>query len=295
VVRVKTNSPLPIVYLNGDFCRLEDASISVLDRGFLFGDGIYEIIPVYRGMPLQPDRHLARLSYGLNAISIEDPLGRDGWTSLITDLIARNGEADVAVYLQVTRGTPDYRDHAFPAHTKPTAFAMCTPLPELKPELTEKGIAAITRADNRWDRCDIKSISLLANVLLRQEAVNAGVAETILYDGDLIAEGSASSVFAVIGGKIITPPDGPEILPGTTRDLVLDLAAADDLTARFAEISRTQLAGADEIWLASSLRELLPVTLLDTRPVGTGKPGPVFRRVYQLYQEHKRRMPEQAA
>ena len=192
----------------------------MLDRGFIYGDGIYEIIPVYGGIPLRPEKHITRLINGLDAISIDDPAGRDGWERLIADLVSVNGGGDVSVYIQVTRGAPDSRDHAFPANTAPTVFAMCAPLPRLDPTLIEKGVTAVTREDTRWARCDIKSTSLLANVLLRQEAVNAGAAETILYSGDYITEGSASSVFAVIDGLIITTPDSAKILPGTTRDLI---------------------------------------------------------------------------
>ncbi|MDH3767630.1 MAG: aminotransferase class IV [Gammaproteobacteria bacterium] len=295
MVRIATKSPLPTVWLNGAMCKIDDAHISVLDRGFLFGDGIYEIIPVYRGVPLQPKKHIHRLLAGLNAISIDDPMGQARWLQMVTDLIAINGVSDVSVYIQVTRGAPTYRDHAFPADITPTVYAMCTPLPELNPDLIKKGIAAIVRPDTRWARRDIKSISLLANVLLRQEAVHEGVAETILCDGDYVTEGSASSVFAVIEDTIMTPPNGTAILPGTTRDLIMDLAAENQLPARSAELTRTQLFQAKEVWLCSSLRELLPVCRLDGNPVSDGRPGPLFRRMYELFQKHKRRLRGQAA
>ena len=295
MVRVTNNAPLPTVWLNGGLCRIEDARISVLDRGFIYGDGIYEIIPVYGGIPLRPEKHIARLVSGLDAVSIDDPAGSDGWEKLITDLVAVNGGGDVSVYIQVTRGAPASRDHAFPTDTAPTVFAMCAPLPKLDPALNQKGVTAITREDTRWARCDIKSTSLIANVLLRQEAVNAGAAETILYHGDYITEGSASSVFAVIDGLIVTTPDGPEILPGTTRDLVTELATGAGLPTRARPLGRTELMQADEVWLCSSLREVLPVTVLDDTPVADGQPGPLFRQIYELYQDCKRRLPEQTA
>lgn len=286
---------MPTVWLNDGLCRIEDAHISVLDRGFIYGDGIYEILPVYNGKPLRPENHLARLRNGLAAIRIDDPIGTDGWNRLITDLVAINGGGNVSVYIQVTRGAPGFRDHAFPVDIRPTVFVMCVPLPDLSPALTEEGVVAITREDTRWARCDIKSTSLLANVLLRQEAVESGAAETILYDGDIITEGSASSVFAVVNGVIVTTPDGPDILPGTTRDLVIELATQNKLSTDARPLTRSELANADEVWLCSSIRELLPVTTLDGKPVADGKPGSVFRQVYGLYQDCKRALTEQPA
>ncbi|MBT8137238.1 MAG: aminotransferase class IV [Gammaproteobacteria bacterium] len=281
--------PLPVIYFNGGYCGLQDAKVSVLDRGFLYGDGIYEIIPVFDHKPLEPQRHVTRLQNGLAAIRIDDPLDTAGWHELITGIVAKNDVADVSVYIQITRGAPDYRDHAFPANTAPTVLAMCSPLPQLDPGMISNGVKAVTRPDSRWARCDIKSVSLLANVLLRQEAVDAGAAETILYRDDFITEGSASSVFAVFGDAIVTPEDGAEILPGTTRDLILELASNAGLKARFGTVTRQQLRDADEVWLCSSLRELLPVTTLDDRAVGDGRPGTVFAQTYKLYQYHKQR------
>lgn len=294
MVRVTTNNPLPTVWLNGRLCRIEDAHISVLDRGFIYGDGIYEILPVYGGKPLRPEKHIQRLLNGLAAISIDDPMGADGWSRLIHDLISVNGVGNVSVYIQVTRGAPAYRDHAFPPDTTPTVFVMCVPLPTLNPIMIEQGVTAITREDTRWARCDIKSTSLLANVLLRQEAVTAGAAETILYDGEYITEAAASSFFAVIDGVIITTPDSPDILPGTTRDLIMELAANNKIPSDGRALSRTELSQADEVWLCSSIRELLPVTLLDNKAVADGKPGPVFKRMYGLYQDYKRDLVGQA-
>lgn len=279
--------PLPVVYFNGSFCGLQDARVSVLDRGFLYGDGIYEIIPVFNGRPLEPQRHVSRLQNGLAAIRIADPLDSAGWHKLVNDIVAKNEVGNVSVYIQVTRGAPAFRDHAFPADTAPTVLAMCSPLPQLDPAMISNGVKAVTRPDSRWARCDIKSVSLLANVLLRQEAVEAGAAETILYRGEHITEGSASSVFAVFDGTIITPEDGEEILPGTTRDLLLELARNAGLPARCGPVTRQQLRDADEVWLCSSLRELLPVTTLDGCAVGDGRPGRVFARTYQLYQDFK--------
>ncbi|NNF65893.1 MAG: D-amino acid aminotransferase [Gammaproteobacteria bacterium] len=279
---------MPRVWLNDHFCNIQDAKVSVLDRGFLYGDGIYEIIPVYQGHPLQTDLHIDRLLNGLAEIRINDSLGRAGWIELVDNLLNENKAGDVSVYIQVTRGTPSYRDHAFPDDIPPTVFAMCSPLPQLSKELIEKGVSVITRPDSRWARCDIKAISLLANVLLRQQAVDDGAAETILYDGERVTEGSASSVFAVTDSIIKTPPNTTAILPGTTRELILHLARQSNMEAVESEISLTELRNADEVWLCSSLRELLPVCMLDGNPVGSGTPGPLFKTLHASYQEHKR-------
>lgn len=274
----------PLVYLNGEFLPLEQARVSVLDRGFLFGDGVYEVIPVYGGRPLRLEEHLTRLDGSLRGIRMTSPLSRAEWAGVVGRLI--DGPDDQSVYLQVTRGAGPRRDHAIPAGVTPTVFAMCSPIAPVP----FAGVRAITLDDIRWRWCNIKAITLLPNVLLRQEAVDRGCAEAVLVRDGRVTEGTASNVFAVIDGVIVTPPKGPELLPGITRDLVLELVQAEGLPARERAISLAEFAGADEIWITSSTREVLPVVELDGRPVGRGTPGPVWERVSALYQDFKRRL-----
>ncbi|UZR27505.1 D-amino acid aminotransferase [Methylococcus mesophilus] len=274
----------PLVYLNGEFLPLEQARVSVLDRGFLFGDGVYEVIPVYGGRPLRLEEHLTRLDGSLRGIRMASPLSRAEWAGVVGRLI--DGPDDQSVYLQVTRGAGPRRDHAIPAGVTPTVFAMCSPIAPVP----FAGVRAITLDDIRWRWCNIKAITLLPNVLLRQEAVDRGCAEAVLVRDGRVTEGTASNVFAVIDGVIVTPPKGPELLPGITRDLVLELVQAEGLPARERAISLAEFAGADEIWITSSTREVLPVVELDGRPVGRGTPGPVWERVSALYQDFKRRL-----
>ncbi|NND58778.1 MAG: D-amino acid aminotransferase [Gammaproteobacteria bacterium] len=290
-------APLPQVWFNGALCAIEDAHVSILDRGFLFGDGVYELLPVYRGVPFRVDQHIARLQHSLRETGIPTPYDAQGWRNVIDTTINANGESDVTVYVQVTRGADTHRDHAFPrTQLEPTVLVYCAPLPQMSPHLRRDGVSAIVREDIRWGRCDIKSTSLLGNVLLRQQAVTHDAAETFLHDGQNIIEGSASSLFAVIDGQILTPPDGHEILPGTTRDLVLELAREAGLPARFAHIALDDFRRADEIWVCSSVREVLPVTRLDGVEVGNGRPGPRYREIDELFQAYKERLiREQAA
>ncbi len=282
----------PTVHLDGAWLPLSQARVPVLDRGFIFGDGVYEVIPVYGRRPFRLPQHLARLERSLAAIRLDPPLDARGWTALIDELLARNPGGDRSVYLQVTRG-PARRDHAFPRAPTPTVFAMVSPLNPPDPALLEEGAAAVVLEDIRWSRCDIKSVNLLANILLRQQAVERGALEAILVRDGQVTEGAASNVFIVRAGEIRTPPTSRFMLPGITRDLVLELARAHGLPCREVPVSESELRGADEIWITSSTREVLPVTRLDGRPVGTG-PGPVWRRIMPLYQEYKRSLREAA-
>ncbi len=276
----------PIAYLDGRFLPLDEARVSVLDRGFLLGDGVYEVIPVYGGRLFRLDDHLARLERSLAETRIPNPHDRPGWRRLLETLVTENGGGDRAVYLQVTRGVAA-RDHAFPAHVTPTVFAMSHPLPAPDPALAERGVAAVTLEDIRWLRCDIKTISLLGNVLLRQAAIDRGAQEAILVRDGEVTEGAASNVFVVHDGTLSTPPKGERLLPGITRDLVLELAAAEGLPCHQRPISEASLRQADEIWLTSSTKEILPVTRLDDAPVGDGRPGPLWRRLHARYQAFK--------
>jgi D-alanine transaminase len=280
---------MPIVYLNGKFLQDTEAFVPVLDRGFIFGDGIYEVIPAYGGRMFRLDEHLERLQNSLDAIRICNPLTPAQWAEMLQGLIDKNGGGDQSLYLQITRGVAK-RDHAFPKNCAPTVFAMSNPLVPPGTEILEKGVAAITIDDIRWQHCHIKAISLLPNILLRQEALDQGAAEAILIRDGLATEGAASNLFAVLDGVLTTPAKGPLLLPGITRDLVLELAAANGVAHREADIRREDLDRASEIWFTSSTREILPVTRLNGQAVGGGTPGPVFRHMIALYQDYKHQL-----
>jgi D-alanine transaminase len=276
-----------IVYLNGQFLPLAQAFVPVLDRGFIFGDGVYEVIPVYGGRIFRLGEHLQRLDASLAGIRLTNPMTHAQWDALLTTLVAKNGGGELSLYLQITRGVAP-RDHAFPANTAPTIFATTTALKPVAAELLASGARAITLEDIRWKHCHIKAIALLPNVLLRQQALDAGAQEAILIRDGLVTEGAASNIFMVKDGVIKTPPKGPFLLPGVTRDLALELAAANGLPHRECDFSREELLQADEAWLSSSTRELLPITQIDGQAIGSGAPGPVWQRLNQLYQAYKR-------
>jgi D-alanine transaminase len=282
------------VYLNGEFMPLDKARVPVLDRGFIFGDGVYEVIPVYSRRPFRLPQHLQRLGRSLDAIRIANPLTDAEWTRLIGDIIARNAGEDQSVYLQVTRGVAK-RDHAFPKEAKPTVFVMSGPLVTPARELVENGVPCITGTDFRWLKCDVKSVSLLGNCLLRQSAADAGAAEIVLFRGGHLTEASASNVFVVRRGTLVSPPKTHLILPGITYDVVLELAAAAGIPVELREIPEAEVRSADELWLTSSTREVQAIVTLDGKPVGAGRPGPLFRKVYQAFQEFKRKVMRQAA
>lgn len=278
-----------MVFLNGRFLPLEQATVPVLDRGFIFGDGVYELIPVYSRAPFRMDEHLARLERSLAAVRIANPYARDKWRSVILELVAQQPWDDQGVYLQVTRGVAK-RDHAFPAGVEPTVFAMSNPLVNPPAELVEKGAAAVSAQDNRWLRCDIKSISLIGNVLLRQQSADAGAAETILFRDGILTEASASNVFVAKNGLLLSPPKSNLILSGITYDVVVEIAQQLGMALEFRDVREAEVRAADELWVTSSSKEILAIVQLDGRPVGDGKPGPLFRRAWQGYQEFKRRV-----
>jgi D-alanine transaminase len=278
-----------MVFLNGRFLPLEQATVPVLDRGFIFGDGVYELIPVYSRAPFRMDEHLARLERSLAAVRIANPYARDRWRSVIGELVAQQPWEDQGVYLQVTRGVAK-RDHAFPAGVEPTVFAMSNPLVNPPKELVDKGVAAVSAPDNRWLRCDIKSISLIGNVLLRQQSADAGAAETILFRDGILTEASASNVFVAKNGLVLSPPKSNLILPGITYDVVVEIAQQLGLPLEFRDVREAEVRAADELWVTSSSKEILAVVELDGKPVGEGRPGPLFRRAWEGYQEFKRRV-----
>lgn len=281
---------MSIVYLNGKFTNAAEALIPAMDRGFLFGDGVYEVVPVFNGKPLGLEGHLQRLERSLDELQMQRPMTREQGTALFLDMIQRNGGGDLSIYLQVTRGAPPRRDHAFPdPPVPPTVFASASPLGKTSVDnpLVATGAKAITADDIRWLRCDIKSVSLLPAVLMRQRAVDAGAAETIMLRNDLVTEGSSTNVFVAKQGRIATPPLSNLILGGITRALTLDVARGIGLTVEEREISRAELLAAEEIWVTSSTKDMLPIVNLDGARIGSGKPGPVWQKLARAYLDHK--------
>jgi len=282
--------PLPVCFLNDEFLPLREARISPLDRGFLYSDGVYEVTPVYGGRPFRFAEHHARLTRSLKEIRMEDPLSREAWRNLYRELIDRNGAAssDTYIYVQVTRGAEYGRNHAPLPEVPRTVFAFAAPWPTARPGALESGLPAVTAEDTRWARCDIKSVSLLANVLLRQLAVDDGATETILLRDGQLTDASASSVHVVIDGELRTPPNSWKLLPGTTRGVIEEIAGRAGVTWRSTPVSEAELRSAAEILLGAATREVQPVSTLDGKPVGRGLPGPVWRKLYDAYQAYKR-------
>ena len=276
------------VHLNGRFLPLEDAKISVLDRGFIYGDGVYELIPVYHRQPYRLRQHLARLQRSLDGIRMVNPHTDTEWESIIRELVARTPFDDQGLYLQVTRGVAK-RDHSFPLDVVPTVFMMSNPLSLPTAEQVERGVAVVTAIDERWLHCDLKTISLLGNVLARQRATDAGAAETVLFRNGFLTEASASNVLIVRDGVILAPPKDNQILPGITYDAALELARGAGLALEVRPISRDEALAADEMWLSSSTKEVLAVTSVDGKSFAGGSPGPVFRKIYELFQASKSR------
>jgi D-alanine transaminase len=276
-----------MVFLNGKFLPIEDAKIPVLDRGFIFGDGVYELVPVYSRVPFRLDEHLSRLERSLTETRIRNPYSRAEWRQIIFRLIDAQAFDDQGIYFQVTRGVAK-RDHAFPKNAEPTVFMMSNPLVNPPAEQVEKGTHAVSAIDNRWLRCDIKSISLIGNCLLRQLSAEDGGAETILFRDGKLTEASASNAFVVKNGVILSPAKTNLILPGITYDVITELAQANAMPLEFRDVAEAEVRGADELWVTSSSKEVLAIVELDGRKIGDGKPGPVFRKMHGLYQDFKR-------
>jgi D-alanine transaminase len=276
-----------IAYFNGSFLPLAEVSVSPLDRGFLFADGVYEVIPAYNGRLFRAAEHLQRLNNSSASIALNSGLNSVAWETLLNELIQRNGGGNLTVYLQITRGAPASRDHGFPPpQTRPTIFAMVNPLQPMEDALGH-GINAITLEDVRWGACHIKSIALLANVLARQQALGAGTTDALLVRDGFLTEGTAGNIFLVHGDVLLTPPKDWRILPGITRDLILQLAEEHDISYREQDLPVAFLADASEVWLTSSIREIVPVTNIDGKIIGDGMPGPHWRRMMDLYQSYK--------
>lgn len=271
------------IYLNGEFVDQSRACVSVFDRGLLFGDGVYEVVPAYGGRLFRPQQHLARLDRSLAAIRMANPMEHAAWIEVLQHLTEQLGHADQALYLQVTRGAYPVRSHAIPRQVEPTVFAFTYALPDPDPQIASAGVTAITLDDIRWRRCDIKAVTLLANVLAHSQARDEQADEAILVRDGRAIEGTASNLFIVNQGLLITPPNSDYLLPGVTRDLVLELAREHGLPYAEAEIGVAELAGADEVWLTSSTREIMPVTRLNGQPVGDGVPGPAWQQMTALF------------
>jgi D-alanine transaminase len=279
----------PIAHFNGKLLPLDQISISPLDRGFIFGDGVYEVIPVYNGMPLRAREHFERLQRSMDEIGLVNPHSVEEWMRITEELLLHH-RGDQAVYIHVTRGAPQKRDHVIPKGLQPTVFMMSNPMTTPSREAIENGVACVTSRDFRWEKCHVKSISLLGNVLARQISADAGATETILFRDGHLTEASSSNVFVVKDGVVAAPPRDNLILMGITYDLVMQLAKDGAVKLEARPIGEAEVRNADELWLSSSTKEVLAVATLDGKPVGSGKPGPVFKRMHALYQEHKAKL-----
>ena len=276
----------PIAHFNGKLMPLDEIRISPLDRGFIFGDGVYEVIPVYDGVPLHAREHFERLQRSMDEIRLVNPHSVAEWIDLTGRLLAHH-PGNQSVYIQVSRGAPDKRDHVIPEKLEPTVFMMCYPLASPSKAAIDNGVKCVTARDFRWEKCHIKSTSLLGNVLARQISADVGATETILLRDGFVTEASASNVFVVKDGVVAAAPQDNMILLGITYELLVKLAGEGAFRLEVRAIPESELRSADEVWLSSSTKEVLAVTTLDGKPVGTGKPGPLFRRMHALYQDYK--------
>ncbi|NOZ36773.1 MAG: D-amino acid aminotransferase [Gammaproteobacteria bacterium] len=281
-----------ICYLNGSYQPLDQAKVSVLDRGFIFGDGVYEVIPAYAGHLFRLQQHLQRLDNSLKAIKLANPLSNSEWQNMLQQLVEKNQDqnnGDQSIYLQLTRGVAK-RDHSFPENTPATVFAMSNPLLAADMEKIQTGISAITLDDIRWRYCNVKTIALLPNILLKQEATEKHASEAILVREGQVSEGSASNLFIVSKGVIKTPAKSEQLLPGVTRDLIVELAQKNGLACEETSISEAELLSADEVWLSSSTKEIIPVTRLNEKTIGTGTAGPLWQKMITIYQAYKQQL-----
>lgn len=267
-----------IAWVNGRFVPLAEAVVSIEDRGFQFGDGIYEVIRTYRGRPFELDAHLARLERSAAALDLASPHSRHQWTQYVEEGLKRAAYPDAKVYIQITRGVAP-RDHAYPVDVPPTAVMTIRELKPLDQSIQAAGVDAMMVDDIRWGRCDIKSVNLLANVLARQQAKQAGKFETILVKDGFVTEGSVSNVMVVGAGTLYTAPEGPRILSGVTRAVVLELARKEGLSVQERAVSREELYRAAEVFLTGTTVEVLAVIRVDSRMIGNGRPGPITQRL----------------
>jgi len=286
--------PLNTCYLNGEYLPLRDARVSPLDRAFLFADSVYEVLPAIGGRLFRFREHFDRLARSLAAVRIRSPHSHSEWQAILEKLVQRNGSVDQYLYVQVTRGAEYRRNHAFPADISPTVFAMCSPLPQWTDTQRERGFSAVTIEDFRWGRCDIKSTALLANVLMKQEAIEQGVNEAIIVRDGEVLEGASTSILFLRGGVLVTPPDSNRILPGTTRDVALELAGGlFEVQSRTVKVE--ELFAADEVWMAAATRDVLPITRIDERTIGSGNPGPGWKQMADAFARYRARIAQTSA
>ena len=284
-------------HLNGDWLKVSGAKVSVLDRGFIFGDGVYEVVPVYGRRLFRFAEHLARLERSLAKLRIANPHGRDDWLAmcrrLVAEVHAQAGAEDQLVYIQVTRGVAP-RDHVMPPDITPTVFMMANPMKPATAEQRHAGVACTTARDFRWERGDIKSISLLGNVLARQMSADHGAAETIMFRDGWLTEAAASNVWIAKDGALLGPPKSEHVLEGIRVELLRELCEECGIAYNLRPIAEADVLAADEVMLSSATKEILPVTLIDHEPVGhgalRGKPGPVYARLHEAYERAKRTM-----
>ena len=276
----------PLVYLNGALTPLSEAKIPVLDRGFIFGDGIYEVIPVYQRKMFRSDQHLARLFRSLTAIGITNPHSKEEWLSLIDQVMTAHEADDQMVYIQVTRGVAK-RAHAFPKEATPTVFIMTNPIVLPSATAREQGVACVSMEDKRWLRCEIKSISLLGNVLAAENAAEHGVTESIQFRDGYLTEASSSNVWIVKNGVMAGPPKDNLILEGIRYGLIQELCAAQNIPLEARRITKEEVFAADEVMLSSATKEILAVVRIDEQTIGKGKPGPIYQQLFKAYQQAK--------
>ncbi len=280
----------PVVYINGEYLPQSQAKVSVLDRGFLFGDGVYEVIPVFSGKPLRLNKHLERLQRSMNRVLLKNPLTQEQWQEIFQTLLDSNPGGDRSIYLQVTRGAAPVRDLSISVGVEPTVFVMVNDIKPVDFARLENGIEAVTVDDFRWKACDIKSISLIANVMIRLRANELNVMDAVMVRDGLVTEGTASNIFVVHQGIISTPPKSDCLLPGITRDLVIELARANGFKLEERDINQDELETADEIWLTSSTREIAPLVKLDDHVIGDGVAGEYWKKIIAIYQGYKQEL-----
>ncbi len=291
-------NPLPALpcYLNGEFTLLPDAKVSVLDRGFIFGDGVYEVVPVYSGHPFRIEHHMARLQRNLDEVRINNPHSPDQWRAVIDQLLIRFAASmdsavaaiDQLIYIQVTRGIA-LRDHAMPSDICPTVFVMSNLLRPPSPAQRQQGVACITAHDFRWEKAHIKSVSLLGAVLARQLSADVGAVETVMFRGDTLSEAASSNVWVIKEGRLLGSPRDNLVLEGVRYGLIEDICREKGIALELRPISRSEVLCADELILSSATKEVLAITTLDGLPVGTGLPGPIYQQLYAGYQSAKQR------
>lgn len=271
-----------IAYVNGEFLPLERATVRVEDRGFQFADGVYEVVRTYNGKPFATDKHLARLARSLEALELKNPLRVEQWKAIIDEGLRRSAFAEAIVYLQITRGCAP-RHRGMPKDVEPTIVMTVRELAAPATKLRENGIAVITLPEFRWARCDVKSIALLPSVLAYQAARKAGANDAIFVDDDEVNEATAGNIFIVTDGRLRTPPKSTRILPGVTRDKLLEAGRATGIDVVEERITKPELFTAQEIFLTSTTAEVVPVATVDGKQIGTGKPGPVSARIYEQF------------